>query len=689
MILILGLAYLTSITSEVESLETTITGLMTAVNAIQTSIGGLETTVNGLDTDYTTELAELAAGLEEANTAIASLTEALGNVLTEEDLATISSTLADVQADVKELLNSNSVVNQSISITNTAQLLLAESLIGTQIDDPLVIVNGFVKVTINGSNFTAAEIEEVNAITVKIATVLQYVEASSTVSPIDFANLNFVDGYYTVTGKDANDPKLSTLSGNLNIDHNGAADYSQITSIGGNVTVHKNVTSLNLAGATIAGNVHSDGSTAGVIDLPKAKSVNVGTAQVHTASLTLAEGVVNLGHTGTIGNVLIEAPKACSIEFAAKTVTGTLMVSAKGDTTILNAPNLTTASATTITADTTNFPKLTEFTGNSVITADTVTFPELTKNVSGTLSFPTAENFAAPKLTITSNVTATTAESVEFLSGSNMNLRAPAVETITIHGQGNKTDFATIGYTTLESFNFTGVIGTTAPLISTVTNTIDVQGNNLKNVTIAGMADSVVVSNTGELVGLTTDGQIRNFTVYNGDKLASVSIGHAHIEGSDAAMFTIQDNKVLAGLTTTNLDETGNITIKDNPALASLDLSSLKTIPLMGSFNIAISDNKLTGTYTAATAGSTTTAAVKESLTSAALATIKPYLKLAVASRASASIGNVTYTLAINLSNVAATGTTSLTAALAADTTRTETATNPLTDTYLVSILND
>ena len=690
MILILGLAYLTSIKSEVESLETTITGLMTAVNAIQTSIGGLETTVNGLDTDYTTELAELATGLEEANTAIASLTEALGNVLTEEDLATISSTLADVQADVKKLLNMNSVVNQNITITNSAQLLLAKSLIGTQTDDPLVIVNGFVKVTINGSNFTAAEIEEVNAITTKIATVLQYVEASSTVSPIDFANLNFVDGYYTVTGKDANDPKLSTLSGNLNIDHDGAADYTQIASVGGDVTVHKNVTSLNLAGSSIVGNVQSDGSTAGVIVLSKAVSVNVGTAQVHTASLTLAEGVVNLGYTGTIGkNVLIQAPKAGSIEFAAKTVTGTLMVSAKGDTTILNAPNLTTASATTITADTTNFPKLTEFTGNSVITADTVTFPELTKNVSGTLSFPTAENFGAPKLTITSNVTATKAESVEFLSGSNMNLSAPIVETITIHGQGNKTDFATIGYTKLESFNFTGVIGTKAPLISTVTNTIDVQGNKLKNVTIAGMADSVVVSNTGELVGLTTDGQIRNFTVYNGDKLASVSIGHAHIEGSDAAMFTIQDNKVLAGLTTTNLDETGNITIKDNPALASLDLSSLKTIPLMGSFNIAISDNKLTGTYTAATAGSTTTAAVKESLTSAALATIKPYLKLAVASRASASIGNVTYTLAINLSNVAATGTTSLTAALAADTTRTETATNPLTDTYLVSILND
>ena len=263
---------------------------------------------------------------------------------------------------------------------------------------------------------------------------MQYVEASSTATPIDLTNLNFIDGNYTVTGKDANDPKLSSVSGNLKIDHDGAADYSQITSVGENVTVHKNVSSLNLAGATIAGNVHSDGSTAGVIVLSKAKSVNVGTAQVHTASLTLAEGIVNLGYTGTIGNnVLIQAPKAGSIEFAAKTVTGTLMVSAKGDTTILNAPNLTTASATTITADTTNFPKLTEFTGNSVIAADTVTFPELTKNVSGTLSFPTAENFVAPKLTITSNVTATTAENVEFLSGSNMNLSAPAAKTISIH----------------------------------------------------------------------------------------------------------------------------------------------------------------------------------------------------------------------------------------------------------------
>ena len=425
-----GFVCLTAITSQVEDLETTVNGLMGVLDAIQSSVGTIGTTVDGLGTtvdglgdsisatnsatdalqdsidnlpeptDYSTELADLA----DAQTAIASLTQQLAGVVTAADLATISNTLGQVQADVRELLQSNAVVNQSINITNSAQLLLAESLIGTLTTDPNVIVNGFVNVMITSDNFTTAEIARVNAVTSKLATVLQYVTASSTASPsvaIEFPNLSFVDGNYTVSGNDANDPKLATISGDLNIGHGGVANYSQISSIGGNVVIDPSVTSINLTGATITGNVSSNGATAGVIVLPKATAVNIGTAQVNTASLTLAEGVVNLGYEGTIANnVSIEAPKAGSIEFAAKTVTGTLMVTAKGDATIFNAANLTTASATTISAEEANFPKLTMFTGNSVITADTVTFPALTGNASGTLDLQTAESFVAPKFSL-------------------------------------------------------------------------------------------------------------------------------------------------------------------------------------------------------------------------------------------------------------------------------------------------
>ena len=709
--------YLTALESQVGSLSTTVNGLMTAVDAIQNSVGTIGTTVDTLGdsvgnlsdsisatnsataalqdsidnlpdpADYTTELADLATGLADAQTAIASITAQLEGVVTPGDLATISSTLAQVQADVRELLNANMVINQSVNITNRAQLLLAESLIGTETTDPNVIINGSVTVLINTTNFTAAEIVRVNALTTKIATVLNFVSATSTASPsvaINFANLNFVDGNYTVSGADANDPMLATISGNLTIDHTGNADYSQVTTINGNVIIDTGVTSINLSGATINGNVSSNGSGAGVIVLPKATAVNIGTAEVNTASLTLAEGTVNLGYADDVAsNVLIEAPKAAIIDFAAKTVAGSLMVTAPADTTF-NAPNLTTASATTITADIANFPKLTQFTADTVITADTVTLPELTGNVSGTIDLPTADSFVAPKFTITNNVSATDAITIAFKTGSDANLSAPKVKTLTINAQGNRTDFDTSGYGgTLETFNFTGVVGTTAPLISTVTNTINIGGGKLKSVTVAGMADSVIVSGTGDLTSLTTDGdaQIRNFTLNNADELVSASIGHQHIEGSDAAMFTVTDNLKLASLATTNLDETGNIDISNNAALASLNLSSLQTLPLLGSYTVTITNNKLTGMYTAATAGSTTTAAVDESLTSAAFATLKPYMQKAVASRASASTGNVTYTLAVNLSNVATTGTTTLTAALAADTVRTATATSVLTDT--------
>ena len=126
--------------------------------------------------------------------------------------------MAEVQADVRELLEANAVINQNITINNDATLLYAETLVGTATDDPNVIVNGFVSVTVNTSNFDAAEIARVNAVTAKLATVLQYVTISNTSSPsvaVDFSNLTFVDGDYSVSGADANDDALRTVSGDL------------------------------------------------------------------------------------------------------------------------------------------------------------------------------------------------------------------------------------------------------------------------------------------------------------------------------------------------------------------------------------------------------------------------------------------------------------------------------------------
>ena len=606
---------MTQVQSDLSSLTSTVGNLQTAITAIQTSVDALPEPIE--PNDYSTELADLASGLTDAQTTIDALNAALANVATTADLGTISSTLAEVQADVRELLESNAVINQNITINNDATLLYAETLVGTATDDPNVIVNGYVSVTVNTTNFDAAELARVNAVTAKLATVLQYVTISNTSSPsvaVDLPNLTFVDGNYSVSGADANDDALRTVSGDLLISHGGAADYSQITTVGGNVSIDPSVTSINLSGASIMGNVSSNG-TAGVIVLPKATSVNIGTAQVNTASLTLAEGAVNLGYAGTIsGNVLIEAPKAGTIDFAAGTVTGTLTVSSKADATIFNAANLTTASATTISAEEANFPKLTMFTGNSAITADTVTFPALTGNASGTLDLPNADSFVAPKFVISSTVSATDAITVEFSSGSHANLSAPKAKTLTINEQGNTTNFDTTGYAgTLETFNITGKVNS-SPTAANVTSVVTITGAKIKTASINGMIDSTIVTGVGALTSLTTAGSMRILQVDNAAVLTSVGLGHDHINGSGAAQLHFTNNAKLASVNLSSVSDVGIIQIENNAELAAITAPATSPlIETVATVVATVTNNKLQGTYTAAKAaiaGTITTPAV-------------------------------------------------------------------------------
>jgi hypothetical protein len=643
------------LTTLVTNLQTDVAG----ISQVQSELTSLSATVNGLASSSTA----LASDLATAQASIEAITTALADVASADDLAAVTSALSDVQDDVTELLSANAVINQNVTINNDATLLYAETLISTEADDPNVIVNGTVDITVTSTNFDAAQLIRLDAITAKIATVLDAVTVSNTSTPahaVELTALSFIDGDYTVSGLSANDDTLRTVSGNLHIGHTGAADYSQIASVGGDVEVNASVTSLDLSGATIDGGIYTSGSTAGTIILAKATAVNVGTAKVTTASLTLAEGTVNLGHVKAItGKVLIEAPKAARIDLAAKSITGSLTVTAADATAAFHAPALSTAGSTTITANEAHFNKLTQFGGNTSISAAAVAFPELSKNASGTLILSEATSFAGPKFVPTSNVTATKATTFSFKSGSDSVLNLPAVTTLTIDALGTTTDFATTAYATLVTLNVTGAEGK-APFISTVTNTLSVTAENTALTTVnilGGDIDTATVSGTAALTSLNTAGEIRNFTLNNADALVSASIGHAHIEGSDAAQFTVTNNLKLAGLTTSALDEVGHLTITNNKVLASLDMSSLVTIPFLGTYTMTIKNNALTGGFVAASAGSTTTLFVESQIKSNDLMTLMPYLTTAIASRASATTGNVTYTLDINLSDVSSTST--------------------------------
>jgi hypothetical protein len=647
------------LTTLVTNLQTDVDGLSTVKNDLAT----LSNTVNGLATAASVE--GLAQGLSDAQTAIASLTAELGDVASAEQLEAVSLALIEVQADVDELLSKNAVINQTVTINNEATLIYAETLISSATDAPNVIINGGLVITLTTTNFDAAMLARVDLITPKIATVLGAagVSISNTSTPVHTVlvpNLSFIDGDYTVTGAPADDSGLRTISGDLTIDHKGAADYSQITTIGGDVEINNAVTSIDLSGAEVAGGINSTGSGLGIISFAKATAVNVGTSMVHTVNLPLAVGTVNLGYIGAVtSNVSITTPKATRVDFGAKTVTGTLEVAAKTGTsgTAFYASALTyTLGAATVSASEAHFGSLTGFGGNSSITAPAVDFSSLTQTATGTLVLTNATAFSAPKLTVTGNVTATAAKTVEVKSSSNANLILPAVTTLTINTLGVKTDFASAGYTTLTTLNVGGGEGK-APFISTVTNTLDIQNTALKTLNITGGDfDTVSISGTTGLTALSTAGEIKDFTLNGATTLTAATIGHAHLEGSDAARFVVTGNTLLAGLTTTALDEVGNIDISGNAALAAIDLSSLATLPQLGSYTVTITSNKLTGGFVAATAGSTTTVFVEAIVKSNDLMTIMPYFTLSAASKV------VTYTTNIGISDVdaATTGAQSL-----------------------------
>jgi len=644
------------LTTLVTNLQTDVDGL----SQVQSELTSLSATVNGLASSS----AALATDLAAAQASIEAISTELANVASADDLAAVTSALSDVQDDVTELLSANAVINQNVTINNDATLLYAETLISTEADDPNVIVNGTVDITVTTTNFDAAQLIRLDAITAKIATVLDDVTVSNTSTPahaVVLSALSFIDGNYTVSGLSADDDALRTVSDKLHVDHTGAADYSQIASVGGDVEVNASITSLDLSGATIDGGIYSSGSTSGTIIFAKATAVNVGTAMVSTASLTLAEGTVNLGHAGAItGAVNIEAPKAARIDLAAKSISAGLTVIAKDATTAFHAPLLvhTGSAGATITSNEAHFNKLTQFGGVTSISAAAVAFPELSKNVSGTLTLTKATAFAGPKFVPTTAFTAPEALTVSLKSANNAAVVLAKVTTLTIDALGTTTDFDTTSYATLVTLNVTGAEGK-APFISTVTNTLTVRGaTKLTTVNIlGGDIDVVDIDGTAVLTSLSTAGEIRSFTLNNAATLASASIGHAHLEGSDAADFTVTNNAELAGLTPTALDEVGNLTITGNGKLASLDMSSLVTIPFLGTYTMTIENNALTGAFVAATAGSTTTLFVEAQIKSNDLMTLMPYFTSAIASRASATTGNVTYTLDINLKDVSSTST--------------------------------
>ncbi|MFL2600070.1 MAG: beta strand repeat-containing protein [Flavobacteriaceae bacterium] len=663
-----------ALTKDIAAINTTLAGLAT----VSADVSALKTTVSGLQTSSTALQTALAA----AATDIDAIEEAVKGVASSTDLAAVSTALTAVQADVKEILAANSVINQDVTINSVATLEYAESLISTKTDAPTVIVNGNVVVTTGAAVFTADQLTRVNAVTAKMATVLKDLTVSNTATPaattIDFGALTFVDQSVSFTGATST-PKLKTITSSLTVDVEGAVDYSGLTNIGGGVALDgTGVTSLNLSGVTIGGAISTTGSaTNGTLFLPSATSVNAGTAEVTVLSATVATDI-DLGKAAALASLSITAPLAATVDVLATSITGALETSLATPTVVFMNSLTYVGGAASIDAVAQFHGKaIDQFGAASTIAADVVDFTALSKNASGTLIISGAhtaglslKNFVASTV-----ASVTAAKIIEVKSTTHALLDAPAVETLTINELGATTDFTIGAAATNGSMAAMKTLNITGAAATTVNDTNQNNGVSLG----AGAAALVTVNTAGSLQGLTiatmtanfttvtTAGLMRDLSITGATKLANLTVGHEHIEGMTAASLIIDNNDELTALTTSKLTEVRDIQITGNAKLAAVNLSSMSTLPSgSASGAVTVTANALTGGYVAAVAATETTPYVETIIKSNDLMTIKPLLDLAAAS----STNTYTYNLSIDVVTTGST-TSTLAAAFVADTAAT------------------
>ena len=658
------------LTSLIEDLQTEVEGIpdvSQSIATLQSTVAAISSAVTSGNAANAAANQATAASLATVSQTLADLQASLGNVAQAGDLDAISSTLADVQADVRQLLEANAVINQDITITNSATLYYVESII--DVDGPNVIVNG--KVRIETEDLNADQKTRANAIAAKFATILGdgagdpglYVDSDAAVT---FTNLAFVDDDVEFDGSAQDIPVLATISGELETDYSGAQDFQTLTSVG-TFTITNNVsaTSVNLSGVDVEAVITGTGS-AGELVLNNAGSIDLGTAPFTELTANAASSVN--ADMESIASLTVTATAATAINFnSVERATGAITINGTSTTIIhLDALEqsgaitvsdsdqshfgaLETAGAINVTAGSaSDFSSLEDLAAAAVIGGESVNLSALAANTTGTLELPDATTANLALLVASNNVTATSATAVTLVEiETGVSLSAPAATSLTLSSQEDDfTIAAASDFPALATLNVTGkdVTGvTTFDLDVTAATTLTTvnAGGEISSLTVAGAGPETIV----------TAGNITSLEL-TGSSIDDVTLGHTFISGDLAVSLTVSGTAVSA-LDMSQVSKVKSIQLVNNAALATLVGPSATTLPEPGaSINVTMTTNSLTAAYTdgasptAATETTPAIAAVEPIITSASVNSILAWWTAASAN------STVTPTCSIDIENV-------------------------------------
>ena len=615
--------------TKIASLQTSIAGLAT----VGADVAALKATVGGLATAAQTDA--LSSGLATAQADLDAIETALASVASAADLTAVKTQLSSVESDVKELLAANAVINQTITINSLPTLQYAETLVSTDPTDPNVIVNGNVIITLSDTflNTASVDLARISAVTDKIATVLGTSSGgklavsgtySTTTSPGDlsFANLTFVDTDLNLTGtKFPTMDKLTTVTGSVTATVSSAVKFNNVA-VTGSIQVGTDATSIDLSGST-ATSIYSAGSSAGVLVVNKATSVDVGTSLVTSIAADVATSI-KLGNTGTANDLSVTGSSVLvTLDIDAKSLDN-LTISSVESPTIINIKSATSIDDANVSGAAQLWLDAMTSLGTATIDAVIMNVPAWETNA-GVTVLSTVADLQALKLSQTTSLTLTAAKTAALkstsgnLAAGTKSLVAPAIETLTISAQSKSASLVIdADYDTLKTLSVTGAAADGDLDVNQQNGVLIVAGAALlESVTVGGkLSEFYATSPSATLKSVTTAGEIRDVSISGAAGLETASIGHDHVEGMLGAAFAFNNNDKITSLSADNLAEVRALNIVGNAKLAAISFNSI-TDPdgTAASLKVSITDNALTADMVAATAATETKPAVPAEIT--------------------------------------------------------------------------
>ena len=569
------------LTSQITSLQTAVDGLSgvsSAITTLQTTVAGLATTLGNVSTG----VGENATTLETVSSTLADLLSQLDDVATSSDLDTISSTLAQVQADVRELLEGNSTINQNLTINSEATLLYAETLVSTGTDRPNVIVNG--TVTFNTTGFSAEQQTRANEIAKKLATVLNNVSITST-STLDFEAMTFVDADVTLSGGGADITELRTITGDFQSTEIGAIDYSFLSSVGGTLRIIagdagatnvNSITSVNFGTASFGTiSVGASGTFDHVINAPKAGMIKTGDSPVvHVIGTSASD--IDHNYTGDTALPSLSITGSGTIDILAEKVTGGITIDGVA-TSVVKANSLTTTNTFTMPDKVAQlWLQDIKHAGGAlnatVVALDDFLYPSSNLDISATDVDLTGAKLIYSYGTLThsgkGHITVTDAIAADLV---------PSASTtqITILDLDNPFVFAA-GYTELHTINITGKAKAAGSAQANLVTTS--AAASMTTINLDGTIDGLVSAGNTKLKTVTTSGNLTDMTITGATALTAVNAGHSHISGDTAVTFVITGATALQSLDLSAVDKVKTITLTGNTKMTSITAPSTTTL---------------------------------------------------------------------------------------------------------------